>query len=711
MKRIPASVLDVIARPGLGRRYFLIFSGFTICVVILLTILNSYLQVGSIRLRMQQQEAHLLSLTKEVSLPFLLSGQPAELETIFEEWGELAEVQNIYLVDADGYLMVDSGQNNQGRFLAMVNDPLVLAARQTARTVRNDLGDIVQLAEPILFGGGYYGGIRVDILQGTWRAQIQRTLLGNLLFGGLLVACCLVVSLFLTHRLVRPVRDLTRATEAAASGDLTRISVPRSGDELGTLAQSFNTMLSALHKAMQQTRTVAFQDSLTGLPNRNWLQRNLGPMIEDSISREQHLALLFVDLDWFKNVNDTFGHQHGDELLVQFSVRLKSEVERVGYRVNPWSLVDHHQETIAPTEALVARMSGDEFVICLRKEGAVALADAVLAASRRPYRLAGTRCRTTTSVGLALSPEHGETAETLLSSADAAMYQAKRASRNRWKIYGKDEHKAYLKRRDYERELELAVEGAQFHLLFQPQWNCAENTVYGVEALVRWTHPEQGVLSPNEFLPAAARAGLMPQIGRQVFQQSFEAIDRLTAAGYSGLALSLNLSVEELVDADYIAALVGEFDKRRANGLNVEIEVTESTAMKNHPRALSAFQSLKSAGFKLAIDDFGVGYSNLSRLHSLAFDTLKIDRSLVSSIATDHRAQELLKAVLTIANTLDLTVIAEGVETGQQARILAKQGVSLAQGFLFSRPITEIELCMLLAETNKPKLTKARRAM
>ena len=698
-----ARALGRLLRPGLARRLAFSFSLLISVIILGLVVNNLRIQAQLVQGRLDQHIQHLLNLATEVSLPALLDGRPAKLDTIYEQWSAQDEIADIYLVDVEGFLMVDSGDSNLGRFLTRIDDPLITRAQTSRVQVRVETPSTIQLAQPIYVGQVYYGTIRLNLLREIWVNDLRKLWAGNLLLGAIVLAAGIVISITIALRVVEPLDDLTRATRRAAAGQLDqRISI-RTGDELQSLATSFNAMLQALRRAMKATEAVAYRDRLTGTPNRNWLNMALDDMLVTAISEDRELAVLFLDLDWFKTVNDTYGHHAGDQLLVHFAERLRDCVSALGLRINDGSAVNTSyaarpgddgaaQPSCLPSEgeqATIVRLGGDEFTIVVPASQAAPLCRLILKRMKSPFQLDRVAFRASTSIGIAIFPGHADNSEELLKQADVAMYQAKQAGRNTFRYYDEDHHDHLRKRQQLTTDLREGLALNQFHLLLQPQIALASRQVTGVELLLRWQHPERGLLEPARFLPIAADAGLMPEIGHKVVGMAFELSRHLARRIRTPMVIAMNLSGEEMADPALISHLVTRLSSKDTTPFTFELEISERTAMSGDSEVERHLERLRAAGYTLAIDDFGVGYSNLSRLKEMTFDRLKIDRSLLQGLGEDASAERLLASILRLATSLDKTVVAEGVETRAQLSFLAGQSCGHAQGFFLARPMTE----------------------
>ena len=424
----------------------------------------------------------------------------------------------------------------------------------------------------------------------------------------------------------------------------------------------------------------AYHDALTNLPNRVLFRDRL----EQSLAfarrmRHKKVALLFIDLDRFKLVNDSLGHAAGDQLLQLVAQRLRD--------------VGRQTDTLA-------RLGGDEFTILLpdvdHVEEARLVADKVLATLKQPFAIGGRDIFVSASIGISLYPDDSDDVDVLMKHADTAMYRVKKEGRNGFHIYTHALDQRSLRRLELENQLHKALEMGQLVLHYQPQFSLADGRLRGVEALIRWQHPDLGMISPAEFIPLAEESGLIVPIGAWVLETACRQAHAWREAGFPELVMSVNLSVRQFFREDIVRLVTQAIDQYGLGAHVLELEITESVAMEDVGYTIRTLESLAAGGLRLAIDDFGTGYSSLSQLKKMPVQLLKIDRSFVQDITTRPDDAEIVNAVITMAHRLGLKVIAEGVESQAQLAHLHQQQCDYAQGFLFSRPLPAAELELLL---------------
>ncbi len=464
----------------------------------------------------------------------------------------------------------------------------------------------------------------------------------------------------------------------------------------------FSALLRRLNRANRELELVsrdlaelAQQDPLTGLPNRRRFQDYLQAALAHVRRHHTGLALLFLDLDGFKQVNDTLGHQAGDELLQELSARLTACL-RDGDLLS-------RQETpgAAAPGNTVARVGGDEFLILLPSvrdaSDAASVARRLLELLARPFMIGAGEFYVGASIGISLYPSDGNDVETLIRSADMAMYHAKENGRNNYQYFNASMNAAAAERLALENALRKAVDNRELSLHYQPKFDLRSGDVVGVEALLRWQHPQLGAIPPDRFIPLAEESGLILALGAWMIDAATRQLSRWQVDGID-LALAINISTVQL-NQHNLAEVIGNAIKTsgcRAN--RMEIELTESSIMEAQERASGILDELKALGVQIAMDDFGVGYSSFPYLRRLPIDSVKIDHSLIPDITTDADAAAIVSAILAMAHTLGLRVVAEGVETPEQLQFLRDRQCDIVQGYLFSRPLPEAELRRFLTE-------------
>lgn len=500
--------------------------------------------------------------------------------------------------------------------------------------------------------------------------HLQSVLLALTLLG-LLVS--VTASVEIARRVVRPVMTLIRSTRRIGAGEYSTPIEVTSHDELGELASAFNLMRQGIAERETHITNLAYQDTLTGLPNRALFNERLALALDSARSDGAHIALLMIDLDRFKYVNDTLGHQIGDLLLQQVGARMKQ-------------LMVHRDD-------LVARLGGDEFAMLLHDEdlsGAQHLAQRLLTALEEPFAVEGQTLDVRGSIGIVAFPDHGNDPGTLLRHADIAMYAAKR-NKSGFAIYqlGLDEEIA--EHLSLMSEMRHAVERDELVLHYQPKMGLADGSVRHVEALVRWRHPTRGMLMPQDFIPFAEQTGSIRMITHWVLNR---AIAQCAAWQQQGLQLqvAVNVSVRDLLQADLPQSIATCLAEHGVAPEKLWIEITESALMDDPAKAIATLHKLNHAGIRLSIDDFGTGYSSLSYLKRMPVQELKIDKSFVFGMARDLEDETIVRSTIDLGHNMGLSVVAEGVESKEVMERLRELGCDLVQGYYLSRAIEPDEL-------------------
>ena len=447
---------------------------------------------------------------------------------------------------------------------------------------------------------------------------------------------------------------------------------------IGVLLATVRRRSLKLNAAQAEVHHLATHDQLTGLPNRRTFERGLDDALASIRSHGGELAVLYLDLDRFKEVNDALGHPAGDELLQEFARRLR--------------------ELTGPND-LVARLGGDEFTIFRRQAGprdaVVELAEQLVEMARQPFSVAGNQAFVGVSVGIAIAPNHGLDRVHLTRRADVAMYQAKHSGRSAYALYSEDMDSLIEARRELERDLREALDrGAQLQLHYQPIYAAKSSEMTGVEALVRWNHPTRGLIPPVRFVPIAEEAGLIHKLGEWVLTEACRA-----TRAWPIETLAVNVSALELCKPGFAMRVANILISTGVNPRHLELEVTESTFTAQEGECQRNIQALRELGVRFALDDFGTGFSSLSRLQQLDVDRIKIDRSFVQGFGKDGSDEAIVQAIIDLAKVSGLRTTAEGVETELQGDRLSNIGCDELQGFLFHKPVPaeEIELMWSMA--------------
>jgi diguanylate cyclase (GGDEF)-like protein len=500
----------------------------------------------------------------------------------------------------------------------------------------------------------------------------------------------------LTERELREVPSLNEALHRAFAGESVRCEVQRAGrwlqgdveplrDAIGEIVGAIGVMVDVTESRANTERfaRLARHDSLTDLPNRLALGEQLPPIIDRALAAEESVAVLFVDLDRFKTINDTLGHQTGDELLKAVGQRLREHMD---------------------SKVAIFRPGGDEFVIVIdgirHKRTIASVAMDVLSAFRYPFTVKGRELYVTASVGTSVFPQNAQTAEQLLAFADSAMYRAKEAGRNNAKFYDGTMHAHVLERMGLEQDLRHAVAREELKLVYQPIVDVATRRIALAEALVRWHHPLLGDLAPAVFIPIAEESGIIVEISRWVLREACARAAQIRRSGAPDFRIAVNLSPRDFFEPDFPAELAAILDYTGLPANALDAEVTEGVMLSD--MAVGTIMRLHAMGVNIVVDDFGTGYSSLAYLKRLPVSAIKVDKSFMTEITTNAYDQGIVKAIAALAQTLGVRVITEGIESQAQWDFVRSLRCDQAQGYYFHRPSSweaVVELAAAAAKT------------
>jgi diguanylate cyclase (GGDEF)-like protein/PAS domain S-box-containing protein len=457
----------------------------------------------------------------------------------------------------------------------------------------------------------------------------------------------------------------------------------------------------------EHIRRLAFFDSLTGLPNRRMFQERLTSALVLAERKEKQIAVLFLDLDRFKRINDTLGHSIGDAFLAEIAARLKALMRR--------------SDTVATNsedrdEDLIARLGGDEFTVLLtdfkHTLDAAKVAQRIQGEIQKPVVINGREVTSGVSIGIALYPEDGRDVDTIIKNADTAMFHAKSSGRGRYQYYSAEMNASAMAKLALENDLRHAVTRGEFLLHYQPKLDLATNRIVSVEALVRWQHPQRGLVAPGEFIGLAEETGVIVELGAMVIEQACLQFKRWQATGIELESIAVNLSPVQFRRNDLVEHIAKILEATGVPPNRLELEITEGVVMHNEEKSIETMKHLKSLGISLSMDDFGVGYSSLSHLTRFPIDRLKIDRSFISDIPQNVEKAAVVRAIVAMAHSLNLITVAEGVETEEQERFMKAVGCDQFQGYFLSPPVPAPQLELLIEKFNhsaKQKISNLRR--
>ncbi|MGB0203750.1 MAG: EAL domain-containing protein [Neptuniibacter sp.] len=487
----------------------------------------------------------------------------------------------------------------------------------------------------------------------------------------------IIISFFLSRRILQPIEAVASVANDVGKNDFTKKLEYKNEDEIGELVQSFNNMTDQLkeeksrrEQTEEKLRQQALYDTVTSLPNRALVLDRLKHSIEHSVRDHNKIALIFIDLDDFKKVNDTLGHDVGDQLLICSAHRLQSAVR--------------------PSDT-VARLGGDEFVVLITgladTDGVSSVVESLLKQFRKPFKIDGRSMLLTASIGISIFPDDGSSEATLLRKADAAMYHSKNSGRNTYSFYTDQMNEQVSRRLLIEEQMQIGLENHEFSVVYQPKVCLSDYQVSGVEALLRWNNQALGPISPVEFIPIAEQTGIISELGEMVLNQALSDLKRWKQFN-ENFIVSVNLSPRQFRDSSLTSKISTLLSNHGHSGSSLELEITEGVLLSGHVHVDRTLEEIRKLGIRISMDDFGTGYSALSYLRKYPFDVIKIDQSFVRDIETDPEDCALIEATIAMAHALNLRVVAEGVETTAQLEFLEGINCDCLQGYYFSKPVS-----------------------
>jgi predicted signal transduction protein with EAL and GGDEF domain len=639
-----------------------------------------------------------------------------DIESILADVRSRSDVEQLTVVDRHQTFYLD-GDLMTSPIVAVNHSQVQTQALETGKTAFLVTDDQIQVAEPLLAddlglvgtSGTAIGSVMIafhnpgltETLYPIVRSKLA-TILPILLIG-------LMFAARMVSQITAPLRSLSVAAGKISAGDFECEADPRGAVEIRQLAIAFNQMVGTIKQNISQIYDLAYVDKVTKLPNREFFRRELSKAVSKVMRTNGSGALLFVDLDGFKRINDTFGHDFGDRLLAQFAERI-TEVVRTGDEISLDAARDlrHGADIDDDKETnLFARLGGDEFTILLpeiREETDAGLvARRLIESVAKSFIIDGKEVNVGASIGIATFPRDGKDYQSILKHADMAMYQAKEEGKNTYRFFSGELNEKASRRMEIETDLRKALERGELELYYQPKIDNLDNSVHGLEALIRWHHPVKGMINPGEFIAIAEDCGLILPLGEYVIDTACRQIRRFMKSGKK-MAIAVNISTQQFEKPEFATRVQQILTDTKADPNLLELEITESMAMSDPDMALDHIRALKKIGVRFAIDDFGTGYSNLAQLSRMPFDVFKIDRSFVMTLdANDANGEAIVRTIIAMAHSLKYETVAEGVETEAQAKALKEAGCRIFQGYLYAKPMCLSDLEIWLEDQGKAK--------
>ncbi|NEZ04294.1 EAL domain-containing protein [Wenzhouxiangella sp. XN201] len=653
--------------------------------------------LADLRLRGEVTLEHLAEVLPNLVYYYDFSGLSDSLSPVLAR----PDVEYVIVYDLEGRLIHD-GTRVLERFGERMDDALaeqVIAATGTPGEVQAYWGDDrLDVSRTLMLGSVPLGGVRIglsraaaDRLVAEEQAELETQLRGRfdsqirwlLAAFTLLLLGAAIAGWLIARQLLRPIRALATSADRLEHGQFDQVEIPIDrGDELGKLVQSFNRMAVALRDHDREIRRLAYQDPLTSLPNRLMFRELLDQAVTEQEHEPDGLGLLFIDLDDFKRINDTLGHDTGDEVLAEFS-------ERLQHQASDFAGESENQQPI------IARLGGDEFVALLSgadiRQRCTRLARSILSGLNEPFTVDGRQLFLSASIGVSILPDDARSARKLLKCGDLAMYQAKLEGKNGLFFYRDHLTMTAEENLQLEQALRESLALDQIELYYQPLVELATGRVTGAEALLRWHHPDLGEIDPERFIAVAESSTLIDELGRWV-------IDRACADAATwqrsrpNLRVGINISGRQLLRRDLVEQIDAALERNDLPANSISLELTESTLLHDRALASEILLSLRAREINIWLDDFGTGFSGLNHLRQLRVSGVKIDRSFIADILTDPDDLALSSAIIAMAHSVGMRVIAEGVEAPEQLELLRQRGCDVVQGFLLARPMPAAEI-------------------
>jgi diguanylate cyclase (GGDEF)-like protein len=626
--------------------------------------------------QIETREDVFMEFVSQLGRKALLTAEPGDFQLFIAPFSKAPHIKRIILLNRSGIVTASTAPSDLG------GPPPVQVAERDTVWKKNVIGNATE----------QLGTIIIQFSRAEMANNVEALLKRGIPIAVAGIFLSAMIGLGLGSLLTRRLNALEQATRRMGEGDMDATVEISGNDEVAHLAQVFNEMSGSLRSQFDELQQVqqelSFQaqhDPLTGLPNRLLFDLRCSQAIAVAQQHQHNLALLFFDLDHFKNINDSYGHQIGDSVLRSVAARLTLVLK------------DHN---------LIARLGGDEFCVLMEKveqqQEAAVVAQSILDMLAVPLECEQHEFFLSASIGICLYPRDGDDEIRLLRNADTAMYRAKAAGRGGYCFYSHEQTSSVRERTSLEQRLRKAIERGELRLNYQPQVCLDTGAIIGVEALARWSSPEFGLVAPEKFIPIAEESGLIIPMGEWILDDACRQMQQWRNSGSNIPRVAVNLSVLQIQRGDVTALVRRALDSTGLSASCLELEITEGYILQDADRAIEVLQQLRDLGVSIAIDDFGTGFSSLSYLHRLPIDRLKIDKSFVQEIGSTSRAAQVAQAVVRLGKTLGLSIIGEGVEHPHHADALREWGCHEGQGFLYAHAVAPDQLHLLAPFKRKP---------
>ena len=668
---------------GLGRKLTIIACTLIVLFVNATLVVNYYTQAEMIEHRLQVRASDYSSMLTNVSANYLYNLNVADLEVILEDTFRKRYIGYVYVLDAAGLKVADGNYaENNDSFLLPKSDPIAEQAARSRSPVAVRSASMLDVGVPVMLDKKLLGTVRFGLLLDEFAAELALVQKRNLWIGSVFVLIGLMISAIASRHLTRSLKSLTAASEAAARGNLNQKIDVRTNDELETLARAFNHMLKSLQENVDQINFLAYHDQLTGLANRACCQQDLEERFSNP-KASRRLAFVQIDLDNFKRVNDRLGHAAGDHLLKVLGERFR--------------LVAQECCNFKPY-----RWGGDEFIAIVDRDehfNIDAFCRRLTETISVPVQFDNKVLNPTISIGVARYPEDAETLSELMIFSDLALYKTKELGRDGYQFFSSSMKEKVYREAQIETELRVAIEKKQLELYYQPQVDIVTGHITGLEALIRWIHPDKGVISPAEFLLIAENTGLGPEIGRFVFDEAMAAAKDWSNSDIRFGRLAMNLSPRHLMSDHFLEDFFAAMATHEVDPQLLSVEILESYIIDDpHSDISDMMKTLRNSSVGVELDDFGTGYASLAHLSTLPVTGLKIDQSFIHQMTHDEKQSGIVSALISMTRLMDLHIVCEGVETQDQIAMLQEFENCAIQGFFIAKPMPRASITKWIAE-------------